>query len=306
MTNDCNKRHLIFSDESGWNAVSRFASLAKISGTYVRTKELNSRLKQVLETYGKNEIKFNDINNKQKITIAKEFISLGYEYLRTNNIKVHILVWDKQDSRHNIIGRCDLENLKMMYYKNMKVLLNHWNNIDTSWEFYPDEFTAIDWETDVITFIKNTRIGKEPNHPQLFEAFRNISFPAYHNTKELKSHNYPIIQLADLYAGLVRTSRNESALFYPWYCQKLNENQTSCFDFNDAVDVTKSLSYKFEVMFDFKRKADSYKMGVSINKFKYFTTYTKKNNIFIWHYEPQGDFDKAPIRRKREDDILNF
>lgn len=290
-------RHLIFSDESGWDNDNRYGSLAMISGTFENTKALNYELKAILDSNRKKEIRFKKIKNRDSVNIADTFLKVSFEYLIACKIKVHVLVWDKKDSRHNVIGRCDIENLKRMYYKNMMVLKRHWN-ISTTWEFYPDEFTAIEWESDIISYLQNTSLQKKDVQPQLFNAFEKVHFPNYTHVKELESNKFAIIQLADLYAGLIRTSRSESENFTKWYSQKQTVEQPVLFRFNEKLTISNSLVPKFELMFKFKKKADSLKMGIRLNDKKYFSKPHKKNNLFIWHYEPQGEYDKAPTRIK--------
>lgn len=291
--------HLIFSDESGWDSNNRYGCLAMVSGSYHDTRELNNRLKLILEKHQKREIKFHGVKNNQSKVVACEFLDCSIEYLRSSKIKIHVLVWDKQDERHNILGRCDLTNLKMMYYNNLKVLLRHWLHIDTTWSFYPDEFTAIDWENDIIKYLRNTRIGKTSLYPELFETFSKVEFPSYSHTQELDSNHLPMLQLADLYAGIVRTSRSESNTFMQWFKQKNLHGQLSAFAFDEPVNVSKSAVPRFEVMYHFKCNATRHRMGVSLNDSGYFKTFHKKNNLFIWHYEPQGSYDKAPVKNKK-------
>ena len=290
-------RHLIFSDESGWDSDNRFGSLAKVSGSFDNTKQLNDVLKKILSTYNKSELKFKDIKSNNSQRIANEFIDNAFQYLKSSRIKIHVLVWDKQDDRHNIQNWCDIENLKRMYYHNLKVLKEHWK-IDTNWEFYPDEFTAIDWENDVTKYLNNRElISKENLQYNLFNEFKNVRIK-YKKVAELESKRFPIIQLADLFAGLIRTSRAESETFYKWFSDKKLNGQPILFPTELDYIVSKSLQQKFEVMYEFKTKADTFKLGISLNEKKYFKTFNHRNNIFIWHYEPQSDFDKAPTKIK--------
>lgn len=290
-------RHLIFSDESGWDNSNRYGSLAMVSGTFQNTKDLNFELKAILEMCNKKEVRFKGLKNNYSVNVAYNFLEVSLAYLLASKIKIHVLVWDKRDSRHDVVGRCDIENLKRMYYKNMLVLKRHWNT-NTTWEFYPDEFTAINWRADIIFYLQNTSLQKKDNHPQLFQAFEQVNFPTYTNVKELESNKYAIIQLADLYAGLIRTSRSESEKFYPWYHNKKINEHPVLFDFGYGPAISNSLLPKFELMYKFKIKAESLKLGLSLNDKKYFSKKDKKHNLFIWHYEPQGNYDKAPIKSK--------
>lgn len=290
-------KHLIFSDESGWDKDNRFGSLAKISGTYNSTKELNECLKKVLNDFNRNEIKFKAVKGHDSKKLAFEFFKIGFSFMQQSKIKIHVLVWDKQDSRHKIIGRSDVENLKRMYYHNLKVLKTHWA-LDTEWSFYPDEFSDIDWKNDVVKYlIDKSLIKKDPFQLSFFDEFHQVRIK-YNNVKELQSDKYPIIQLADLFAGIIRTSRLESDKFYNWYILKKNENQSSLFGNQLSSEISNNLLPKFELMYDFKCLADSKSMGLNLSSEKYFKTFNCKRNLHVWHYKPQGDYDKAPLRKK--------
>jgi len=292
-------KHYIFSDESGYDGDNRFASLAKVSGTYEHSLELHNKLKDILARHTKEEIKFKDVHSHKTKSIATEFLSTSFDFLNQSKIKIHVIVWDKLDSRHNIPNRCDIENLKRMYYHNMKALLKSWNT-ETSWSFYPDEFTAIDWENDIIKYIENTRLNPANDMQQkLFDVFRDVQFPTVKSVRELDSKDYPIIQLADLYAGLVRTSRAESDKYSLWHQLNALQCQPSLFEEDLDVDVSKTLKPKFEVMREFHEKAKKYRLGVNFSDSKYFKTFHDKSNLSIWHYEPQSEFDKAPIKIKK-------
>ncbi|MBX9807013.1 MAG: DUF3800 domain-containing protein [Flavobacteriaceae bacterium] len=290
--------HLIFSDESGWEKDSRFGCLAKISGTYEHTKELNGHLQEILSSHKRNEMKFKSVKGHDAKKVAIEFYKKGFEFLNQSKIKIHILAWDKHDNRHDIKGRSDIENLKRMYFHNLKVMKNHWK-VDTNWNFYPDEFTAIDWKNDVVKYlIDMTLIQKDNLQFDFFNEFKDIRIK-YNNVKELQSDKYPIIQLADLFAGVVRASRLESERFMIWFNSKENENQLSFFELPEELIISKNLLPKYELMYAFKKLADANKMGISLKEEKYFKTFNCKKNIFIWHYSPQGEYDKAPVFPKK-------
>jgi hypothetical protein len=105
-----------------------------------------------------------------------------------------------------------------------------------------------------------------------------------------------LIQLADLYAGLCRTSRKESDSFKKWKSNK--SPQKSLFEVSTENDFSNSLIYKMRVIEYFKMKASKFKLGVSLETKGYLITFKPSRKITIWHYIPQGDYDKAPIRKK--------
>jgi uncharacterized protein DUF3800 len=286
----------IFSDESGQDGSNRYGSLATVSGSSVNTEALNKELNKILSSYNKKEIKFKKVKNQNSKSIASQFIDKSFEYIKRGKIKVHVLVWDKQDSRHSIQDRCDIENLKRMYYKILKNVKTDWNT-EVDWRFYPDEFTAIEWREDIVKYLENTPLNKVmAEHPTLFKTFYIPHFAKYTVVKELESDKYPILQLADLYAGIVRTSRTEIS-FYHWFKEQ-DYTKPNLFNIEVKTSISNSMRPKYEVMKYFKEKSGIHRLGINLSKHQYFTTFNRRNNICIMHYEPQHELDKAPTRKK--------
>lgn len=284
----------IFSDESGWEGANQFGSLAKIVGEKNVQKSLNEELGNKIKQYGTREFKFKNVNNFKNVNLGKELIDILLRYVANGNVGAYILVWDKKDSRHNIQGRCDLSNLCRMYYHNLKAIKRQ-RQIDCEWEFYPDEFSAINWHEDIIAFLTNRKLGVVVNSdPDLFDFYSNLKI-TYTKVKALKSEEYPLLQLADLLAGLCRTSRQEHNLYRHW--KNNNNKQIPIFDYPSNHTISKTLTYKFIVKEYFKEQCDKYRLGVNISRNGYLQTFKPSSKISIWNYEPQSSNDKAPVRQ---------
>ena len=127
--------HVIYSDESGYNGNSRYGAIAVISGSKSETELFNGELQSILEIYGKRELKFAEVKgHRPTMQAVKEFVSLGLKYCCTKKIKVHVIIWDTKDKRHDVKGRDDIENMKRMYYHILKRTKTEWANIE-DWEF---------------------------------------------------------------------------------------------------------------------------------------------------------------------------
>jgi hypothetical protein len=281
---------VIFSDESGQDNSNRYAAICTVSGLRKNLLKVHNELKQVLDKHDKQEIKFKSIKGGAKLKLGKEFLEVGLNKIESKKIRVHILVWDKHDQRHSIPNRCDIENLKRMYYKVIKEVNKDWKYID-NWSFYPDEYSAIDWNEDIVKYIGNTKIYK---NSELFKQVSNFKFPNYQRTEEKDSKIMLNIQLADLLAGIVRNSRSNSLKY-----QQLINNKKKQFTLfpSEEEKISSNLKPKLELMHFFKKKASDKGLGVGFSKSKYFDTYNKKHNLFIWHYTPKSKFDKAPKKK---------
>ncbi len=285
-------RGVIFSDESGQDNDNRYGAICTISGYRKNLISLHQSLESIMIKHSKNEIKFKDVKGDLKLRIAKEFVNEGLNQVYSKNIKVHTLVWDKQDIRHNVQNRCDVENLKRMYYKILKEVKKGWEYIN-DWSFYPDELTSVDWSNDVVKYIENTKLL---NNSELFNSVSSFKFPNYQQAIEKDSELMFNIQLADLFAGIIRNSRQRNKKYISFIESK--KNQISLFE-EDRRSISSNLKPKLELMNYFKEESSKRKLGVSFSTNNYFETFNKKNNIFIWQYQPKSEYDKAPIKIKK-------
>lgn len=284
------ERGVIFSDESGQDNTNIFGAICTISGRRKNLIKLHSELNKVLDSYERSDFGFSKVKGRKNLNLAKELVDIGLKYIHSKKIWMHILVWDKKDSRHNVQGRDDNDNLSRMYYHILRQVHTDWKNID-DWSFHPDEFSAIDWNDVVIKFIRNTKFYNDPN---LFESEEPlVSFPEYLKVEEKDSKLMSIIQLSDLFAGIVRVSRDKSQEFETF--SETIPNQLKLFTF-EPLPISNNLKPKLKLLKYFRKESSRIKLGVNFSKNKYFTTFNKNNNIFIWHYNPQGVYDKAPIK----------
>ncbi|TXD48039.1 DUF3800 domain-containing protein [Polaribacter sp. IC073] len=285
-------RGVIFSDESGQDNDNRYGAICTVSGYRKNLISLHQCLETIMTDYSKSEIKFKDVKGGLKLKIAKEFVVQGLNEIDSKNIKIHVLVWDKQDARHNIQNRCDIQNLKRMYYKILKEVKKDWSYIN-DWSFYPDEFTAINWQDDIVKYVEKTKLF---NNSELFDAVSQFKFPNYQKAVEKDSKLMYNIQLTDLFAGIVRGSRLNSKEYIQYL--ENQKNQISLFKEN-SISISSNLKPKLELMHYFKEESSKRKLGVGFKENNYFETFNKKNNIFIWHYKAKSEYDKAPIKVKK-------
>ena len=280
----------IYSDESGGR---RFKFLSAISGLKSDLDDLSDHLKSILLSNDVKEIKFDGVRTHlPKIKTAKKFFEVAVEFAVNGKIRVDIIIWDLQDSRHSVLGRDDKENLERMYYHLLKNITIRWKIF--SCNFYPDEHSEYDYQK-IIDYLNRTKYPREePNILKLFREKR-IKF----NFKEVvpqQSHNQPLIQLADLFAGFGCFSREKAVEFGKWKKQKENRNLTLFPLEETTFEEKKALINRFEILLFIKDLCERNGLKVSLNTNNYLKTYKGDLPINFWHYEPQGDYDKAPTK----------
>ena len=134
------------------------------------------------------------------------------------------------------------------------------------------------------------------NTAVLYEELRQLNLAKIHPPKPSTSTKFFIIQLADLFAGIVRSSHSEGQNLSEW--RQANCSGNSLFPIDHGLVISKNQELRFEVMSHFKDTADKLRLGVNLSEKKYFKTFNHNKNIFLWKYEPQHDNDKAPVKEK--------
>jgi len=289
-----NDLYYLFSDESCWDATNMFTSIAVVSGSKADTFELNGSLLKVLG--GKRDFKFKSIKSVRDKSIAKKMIDLSLKYIRDNRLKVSVIIWDKDDSRHRVHNRCDIKNMIIMYYRILNSNIKNWSH-DADWAFYPDQHSAVDW-SNIIYFLRRKPVNDNTiNSRNLFNFYSKSIYPNFRNCRELNSADYAVIQLADLYAGVATTSRRDSEPYSKWLADyNLKSNNTLFPTEIDVSDISKSKLVKFEVLKYFYDQCKRYKMGMNYSENSYFKTKDPRNSLNFWHYTPQSKHDKAPTK----------
>jgi hypothetical protein len=285
-----------YSDESG-TFNQRYQTIAVVSGHESALSQLRSNLKEILDKHEISEVKFVDVrSHSPKVEAATGFARYAVEFARQTKIRIDVLVWDIQDSRHTIQGRDDIANLERMYYKVLIHAGRQWNQID--WDFCPDEHSSVNWN-EIAEFLNRTRLSHpKPALLTLFESEEANQLFQLKSVKEMKSHQEPLIQLADLFAGMARFTREKGEQCIRWLDSQENKEQISLPLFpneNDEVDeVNRTEQNRFHLIGEFNGLCKRYTLGISLRSKKYLWTPNSTNSINFWSYEPQHEYDKAP------------
>jgi len=292
-----NNTFQIYSDESGFPS-GRFQSLAVISGQMGDIKEIREKLKEILKIEGINELKWTKLNGHSPIMkAASQIIKVILEYALQNKVRVDILYWDIIDSRHKVVGRDDLKNIGIMYYKVIKHAIRSWRLQEIKWEWYPDEQSAINWN-EVRKYLNNTKLGRKDFRLSLFDDWDKDYYANIAKLQQVNSEEEPMIQVADLFAGLARFSKEKGYEYFKWLESIESKKYTRLFmtDEEQKVETSKKTIVRFSLLREFDRKCKECGMQVSLRSNKYLTTIKPSNPINFWFYIPQSPEDKAPTR----------
>ncbi len=290
-----NISHIAFADEAN-HSHGRYRSIALVSLQKENYEDINKGLIDLLTESNIKEFKWSDLRSAKVRFAACKMLKLVITKVKEGRLRVDVLVWDTEDSRHRIAGRNDTKNLERMYHHLFKnVLLHRWPTRGY-WHLFPDEHTGIKWN------LVHSFLEKKNDQLKMIESMFAASGFTFelrtfgiHNITPAKSHHEPFIQVADLLAGLSVYSRQEYDTYEQWL-----EHSDPQIDFlrTNVKKFNSKDADRCHVLKEFNHKCKESKLGVSLKSNRGLHTASPKNPINFWLYEPQHENDKAPINEK--------
>jgi hypothetical protein len=283
-----------FSDECNWNK-GRFKSLAMVSANESEAGVFSSRLKNEIDRACFTELHYSDIGtHRPKLELAKKFIDLALLAADTGKLRLDIIGWDIRDTRHDRPGRDDSANLKRMHYHLFKNVVGKWGS-QNRWTIYPDRHESIDWEAQRCWL--DCAVQKAERCRSVLEFDSGAVFdPAIVDSVDPKdSRDEPLVQMADLFAGLAVFSRER----YPQYQSYQDQlaQQASLFG-SATVAASRRDVARFELLTFLNSECKARRLGVSLKTNGRLETLSPKKPLNFWWYTPQNLGDLAPTERE--------
>ena len=290
--------HVGFSDESNWNT-GRFRSLGLVTVPLDALDQLEGELRRLLEESGVHEFKWRKLDSAKERFAAQKMIVFAIDKACARKLRIDVLIWDILDSRHNVPGRDDIANLQRMYYHLFRdVLLKRWPD-NAVWRLHPDEHTAMDWDT-VQDCLEKVADRFEVEQSLFTQGQFRLRLRREFRLEEIRpvsSHEHPMLQLADLFAGMAVFSRNQFDAYQAWLAA--NSKQSRLLEYReDAADPSRSSRERFRVLRHFDKCCKQRKLGVSLKTKGGLWTPKPENPLNFWIYEPQHSEDKAPTKEQ--------
>jgi hypothetical protein len=294
--NNC-PTHIAFADETHYNT-GRYRGLALVSLPFVNVAAANRDLSGILLESNVKELKWKELTSAKVRFAAVKQLKWLIGKVRSQQLRVDVLIWDIEDQRHRIRHRDDLANMQRMYYQLFKnVLSERWPD-ESTWWLFPDEHTAMKWD-ELSGFLEKKSARISIKHDLFTQARFYLDLKNRFHIEKMEprqSHLEPLIQLADLLAGLGVYSRTAYDKYTHWCSQ--NSPQLSLFRSNhDAiVRLTSSDRERCQVLHAFNAACKDNSLGVSLRSNCGLRTHNPRQPINFWWYMPQHDEDRAPVK----------
>ena len=283
--------HQGFSDESSWNQ-NRYRSIALVTAPTDIAIATRAKCALLLEESGVGEFAWKNLRDARHGFAAQKLIDSVVELTGAEQLRVDVLVWDTHDTRHQIYGRDDTENLARMYYHIHSNVRELRCPIEAKWFFHIDERSDLDRVTLEDCLAGRTRRERE-SLQLVLNGDNPERFPP--SIEWADSSKEPLIQVADLFAGMGAFSWNEALTHSQW---KANQSgQMSFMEEFAGPPVSNSASPKHETLKHFESLGLPY-VSIGAGGKNGLRTSGPDNPINFWKYDPQGGFDKAPVRNE--------
>lgn len=281
--------HVAFSDDSA-GPEDRYKSLALVTLPRSELLIFRRELEEKLENAGvSSEFKWSDLRNCKYKNVASKFIEFILDH--KDKLRIDIIIWDLQDRRHEVFGRDDKENLVRMYYHLVSTTFGkRWPVNDTVWSWFPDKQSSVDWDL-LQEFIESKSRSTEGG---LFMEQKCFESVAIKNITPSDSEEFPLIQVADLFAGLGAYSWGRFKKYIDW--DQDSDIMDSLFEEDTDLDLSNSEQYRFKIIRSLNWECKDKKMQIAFKSEGGFYTHDPETFLNFWFYEPQGDYDLAPKR----------
>lgn len=292
--------HIAFADEKGYNE-GRYRGISLISLEKTNADLFRADMQRLLKESDVREFKWEKLGSARERFAAIKLLDFAIEKTNNRIMRIDTLTWDTEDRRHKVKGRDDIANLQRMYYRLFKdVLCNKWPD-ESTWVLCPDENTAMEWNK-VRDFLDYASSRTETRTDLLTRGkfiLRLKQEFKVENIKPCKSHHEPLVQLADLCAGLAVYSRTSYDRYEIWQAANCDQGTLFKNEKVSSIKLSKSDQERCYVLGEFNKKCKNKTLGVSLKTERGLKTFDHSKPINFWWYEPQHEADKAPCKLGR-------
>lgn len=243
--------------------------------------------------HGLREFKWSKLKNNQSRRCAEALSALTIDNLSSCALRVDVLIWDVEDRRHKIVGRDDNANFERMFFHLLVASMRR-RGAESTWRISADQRDGVDWVTihDCLA-----AVGRRPTVDRSIfdtdrDVLRNLDIQAF---ETVESEKCPLVQLADLFAGIAVFSGASYDDYELW----LRNTAGQADMFSDAPESTLSNGHRarFEVLKCLDERCKRHRLGVSLKTHRRLRTLDGNNPLNFWLYQPQHEADRAPVRQ---------
>lgn len=207
-------------------------------------------------------------------------------------LRIDVIVWDTEDARHQIEDRDDVANYERMYYHLHRNLMSR-RSPGGRWHLRPDKQGSIDWPAlKRFLQVAGPRASRQlALHPELAALRSRVV-----SLEERDSRTAPLLQVADLFAGIAAYTANRRTVVRRLLAARGNELDLGL---TEATSPSKTDRRRFRLLRHLEDRCKTLGLGASLRAEGSFVTRDPRSPINFWPYRPQHADDRAPRRSDR-------
>lgn len=186
--------HMAYADETRYN-VGRYRGLAVVSLRRADDDLFRAEVRHLLQTSGVHELKWNEVRSARQRFAANKLITWTLNTMRAGALRAAVMTWDAEEE-HPAPGQGGIATLQQMYGLLLGATLRWYQEQGGLVRVCPDELDALNWRA-------------------LADYLASQALPIEH-ILPCHSHDEPLVQLADLLAGLAVYARSASDRYEAW------------------------------------------------------------------------------------------
>lgn len=286
--------HLAYGDESSYND-GRFRAVAIVSGTVGSCAQAEASARDVLATAQVRELKWSAIKDAHRQALCEAVLTEFLGRLAVGKLRVDVITWDTHDSRHAVQGRDDIENLARMYWHLCHCTFRDRWPAGARWGVYPDEMRSIEWYEieSPLAYVGRSDYERGTTLPMGSLQAGERGFEV-HEITPVHSHDAPLVQIADVFAGLAVYSRESFEKWCAWSSEQ--GGQLSLIASPQPV-LSNRDRHRCPVVHLLNQHCKAERWTVALQSSRGFETKDwRKGPVNFWFYRPQHDDDRAPTK----------
>lgn len=289
--------HLAFADESHWNT-GRYRAIGLVTLEAQQQSNIERAIRNILMKQGvTGELKWSQIDRDRDRDAVLDLLGTATRLIAQDQLRVDVLIWDIEDSRHKVHGRDDLNNLQRLLYRICLVVLSDRWPDNARWALYPDQQDGVDWQA----LQRMLRLGIARRCRQRPRRLMGpASYPRIVELSPVISTVTPIVMLADLFAGLATFAHEHWSAFRNW--QQEQRGQISlplAIEGDPASQTSKRTLLRFAILDAVLTACRQHNLDSSLDTSRGLRTKDPACRLNFWFYRPQHSKDKAPVRQKK-------
>ena len=276
-----------YSDESGINIGDRYTSISVVSGEAEALNYLRDKLGETLRDKNVDEVKFSQITRygSPVTKAAVGFVGCAVnDFAVCNSVRIDTITMDNEclsGEDYDSYGEPDLEG---MYYQVLSNVGRRWGC--TKWELYPDENSGVNWSEIVSSLNMTSMLTAQGSQKPFMDGSDKDGQFEFSAVEELNSVEEPLVQLADLFAGMARFSHEDSGGCAEWVGRSRDEKQVRLIPSmaRDKGNITRLKECRYRLIGGLYSLCHRHRLYVSLRSEKHLRTWRPQSPINFWDY----------------------